>query len=179
MIEYLLLLLIPVMSWLDHQRGTPKGLEIIPKILALILMGYACAVLTGHWLDWQAAVITAGFAVLHNFSLGQPLGEALTGKIGQADDGSSYETWQVGPLKNCWLALSARGAVLGLAGFIALDLTAGLQIAVAWAVAFPLSAALVRYVRSLRFKGGGWGLSEYLRGFIASLILVSVAGFLG
>ena len=82
--EYLWLLAIPAMSWLDRQRGMPKDQETIPKVPALLGMGYLCAVLTGHWLDWQTLAIVAGVAVLHNISFGEPMGHALTG-IGGGD----------------------------------------------------------------------------------------------
>lgn len=166
MLEYLLLLLIPVLSWLDRQRGAPKEEEKIGKFPALMLMGYSTAILTGHWFDWQAVVITCSFAFLHNTSFGQPVGESLTGKVKPADDGSTHEEWQVGVLKNCWLALAARGAFLGVAGWLALDLTAGLQIALAWAIAFPLSAAVIRYI--VRDRRSAWARMEYLRGGLAA-----------
>ena len=85
-----------LMSWLDRQRGTSKETEIIPKGVALVGMGYLCSLYTGHWLDWQAIVITATAAFAHNISFGEPIGHALTGRGGAtADDGTTYESWQI------------------------------------------------------------------------------------
>ncbi len=177
--QLLLLLLIPAMSWLDRQRGTPKDDEIIPKLPALLGIGYLCAVFTGHWLDWQAAVITAAVAVIHNFSFGEPLGHALTGRGGVvAADGTVYEKWQVGSLlqSNPWVALAVRGAMLGLAGVAALDWQAAAQIAVAWAIAFPLAPAVVRYIlkmptRTKEQAGRAWAANEWTRGAAAGVLL--------
>lgn len=177
MTEYLLLLLVPVMSWLDRQRGMPKAVETIPKLPALLGIGYLCAAMTGHFADWQAVVITAVIAVAHNFSFGQPLGMALTGKTGAADDGTVYEAWQVGILRtNCWLALALRGAVLGVAGLAAYDFAAALKIAAAWAVAFPAAPAIVRYVLKMpvntaNASGKAWAANEWIRGALAGLFL--------
>jgi len=101
------LLLVPVLSWLDRQRGMPKDVETIPKLPALLGIGYVCSVLTGHWMDWQALVITLSVAVIHNFSFGNPLGTALTGVVSVAPDGTLHEKWQVGNLlkSNPWVAL--------------------------------------------------------------------------
>ena len=172
--EIYLLLLVPVLSWLDRQRGTTKAQEIITKFPALIGIGYICAIFTGHFTDWQALVITLSIAVLHNFSFGEPLGHALTGKGGQrADDDTTYEVWQVGLLKtNPWLALSVRGAVLGLAGLAVGEITTALKIAIAWSVAFPLAPAIVRFV--LKKGGEGWGTNEYIRGAIAGALLWAI-----
>jgi hypothetical protein len=169
--KFLLLFLIPLMSWLDRQRGTPKETEIISKVPALLGMGYLCAVFTGHILDWQAIVIMLAVAVAHNFSFGEPLGHALTGIQGAtADDGSTYETWQVGILKdNPWIALTVRGMMVGAMTLLALDWVASLKIAIAFGAAFPLASAIVRY--GFRQGGEGWALQEWIRGGLIGLIL--------
>lgn len=179
MIELLLLLFIPLMSWLDRQRGTPKDREIIPKLPALLGIGYLCAAFTGHYADWQALVITAAVAVVHNFSFGEPLGHALTGRGGvAASDGTVYEQWQIGDLlkSNPWVALAVRGAMLGLAGVAALDWQAAARIAVAWAIAFPLAPAVVRYAlkmptRTKEQAGLAWAVNEWTRGALAGALL--------
>lgn len=158
-------LLIPLMAWLDRQRGTPKETEIISKVPALLGIGYLCSVFTGHVLDWQAVVIMLSVAVAHNFGLGEPVGHALTGTMS-----GKYETWQIGILKtNPWLALSVRGLFVGLWTLLALDPIASLKIALAFGIAFPLAPAIVRY--GLKMGGGGWGMMEYIRGALIGLIL--------
>lgn len=178
MSDYLLPLLIPVLSWLDRQRGTPKETETIPKIVALLGIGYVCSVFVGHWLDWQALVITISIAFIHNFSFGEPLGHALTGRGGvPAADGTVYEKWQIGILKdNPWLALAVRGAMLGISGLVALDLVAAAKLAIAWAIAFPLAPAIVRYVLkmptyTIKQSGKAWAVNEWARGATAGLLL--------
>lgn len=176
-IIYLLPFLVTALSWLDRQRGMPRELETIPKLVALLGIGYICATLVGHWLDWQAIVITLSIAFIHNFSFGEPLGHALTGHSGTADDGTTYEKWQLGVLKtNPWLALAVRGAMLGIAGLVALDLVAAIKIAIAWAIAFPLAPAFVRYVLKLpttteKQSGKAWAVNEWTRGAIAGFAL--------
>jgi len=172
------LLLVPVLSWLDRQRGMPKDVETIPKLPALLGIGYVCSVLTGHWMDWQALVITLSVAVIHNFSFGNPLGTALTGVVSVAPDGTLHEKWQVGNLlkSNPWVALSLRGAMLGMAGLLAMDYMAAVKIALAWAIAFPLSPFLVRYVLRMPVKtigqsGRAWATNEWTRGALAGLLM--------
>jgi hypothetical protein len=178
-----LLLLIPLMSWLDRQRGTPKDHEVIPKLPALLGIGYLCAVFTGHVFDWQAAAITVVVAFVHNFSFGEPLGHALTGRGGvMAADGTVYESWQIGSLlkENPWVALALRGAMLGLAGVAALDWPAGVMIAVAWAIAFPAAPAIVRLLlkmptRTREQSGRAWAMNEWIRGALAGALLFGMA----
>lgn len=168
MIDLLYLPLVALLSWLDRQRGMPKDQETIPKIAALLGMGYVIAVLCGHWMDWQAIAITAGVAVLHNISFGQPLGQALTGKVAKADDGTLYEVWQFHDVlrENPWLSLILRGVMVGGAGVLALDANAAWNIALAFGVAFPLAAVISRYALY-----GSWGKNEYIRGALVGVIL--------
>lgn len=169
---------VALLSWLDRQRGTPKESEVIPKLPALLGMGYLCAAYTGHYADWQAAAITAAFAVVHNISFGEPMGHALSGQGGlAADDGAVYETWQVGVLKtNPWLALAVRGAMSGLAGVAALDSYAAAALAVAWGIAFPAAPALARFVLYTKDVGARWAANEYIRGALAGLVLAPAWG---
>jgi hypothetical protein len=167
-------------AWLDYQRGADKAREWLPKVPALLGLGYLTAFFVGHTMDWQAAAITVSFAILHNaLGVGEPLGHALTGKGGMtAPDGSVYEGWQKGwLLQKSWLAaLTFRGAVLGLAGVAALDYTAAAHIAIAWGIAFPLAPSLVRFalrqpMLTTEQAGAAWSFSEWLRGSIAGLLL--------
>ena len=170
-------LLIPAMAWLDRQRGTSKETEIIAKVPALLGMGYLCAAFTGHVADWQAVVITLAVAVAHSFSFGEPLGHALTGiKGATADDGTTYESWQVGiPKDNPWLALTVRGLMVGAMTLLALDWVASLKIAAAFGLAFPLAPAIVRY--GTKLGGAGWALQEWIRGGLIGLILFTSISF--
>ena len=184
MIELLLLLLsIPLMSWLDRQRGTPREFELITKSAALAGMGVLTAVLVGHWLDWQMLAITAAVMVIHNFSFGEPMGHALTGRGGQmADDGTTYEIWQVTALlrENPWVALGLRGLVTGLAGVAVLEPVTAVMIALAFGLAFPLAPAIVRYllklpVNSGKAAGKAWAVNEYIRGGLVGALLVGMS----
>lgn len=181
------------MSWLDRQRGTPKEAEIIPKLPALLGMGYLCALYTGHVLDWQAVAITASVAFAHNFGFGEPIGHALTGVTRPAEDGTTYESWQVGKAlkENPWLALAVRGLLVGLwtlfipglagmTGFIQpvhIDWFASLKIAVAFGIAFPLASHIVRYrlkmpTRTREEAGAAWAKQESIRGALIELLLI-------
>ncbi len=168
-----------LMSWLDRQRGTPKVAEKIPKPVALLGMGYLCAAYTGHMIDWQAVVITAGVAVAHNFGLGEPVGHALTGRGGEAaDDGTTYEPWQIGILKtNPWLAVTARGLMVGFWTLLALDWVASLKIAAAFGIAFPLASYLIRYQLKMPTatpsqEAVAWARQEQVRGALIELLLL-------
>jgi hypothetical protein len=166
------LLCIPLMSWLDRQRGMPKDIETIPKGAALVGMGYLCAYLTGHALDVQAIIITLTVAFSHNFGFGEPIGHALTGTGGAtADDGTTYETWQVGVLKtNPWMALTVRGLMVGLWTLLAMDWLASLKIALAFGLAFPLASAFVRY--ALKSPPNAWAIQEWIRGGLIGTFLI-------
>lgn len=169
------------MSWLDRQRGTPKAAEKIPKLLALLGMGYLCALYTGHVFDWQAIVITFSVAFAHNFGFGEPVGHALTGRGGAtADDGTTYESWQIGRTlkENPWVALTARGVLVGLWTLPALDPMASLKIAAAFGAAFPLAPYLVRYrlkmpAATIGEAGAAWAQQEKLRGLLIELLLIA------
>ncbi len=169
-----------LMSWLDRQRGTPKSAEKIPKLVALLGMGYLCAAYTGHLIDWQAAVIAACVAFAHNFGFGEPLGHALTGRGGEAaDDGTTYESWQIGKaLKaNPWAALTVRGAMVGLWTLWALDPVVSLKIAVAFGIAFPLAPYIVRYrikmpTATISASAVAWARQEEVRGALIELLLL-------
>ncbi len=169
-----------LMSWLDRQRGTPKSVEKIPKLMALLGMGYLCAAYTGHLIDWQAVVITAGVAFAHNFGFGEPLGHALTGRGGStAADGTTYELWQIGKMlkANPWVALTVRGLLVGLWTLWALDPIASLKIAIAFGIAFPLAPHIVRYRLKMPTATSSqaavaWAQQEKLRGALIELLLL-------
>lgn len=168
------------MSWLDRQRGMPKAAETIPKVLALLGMGYLCALYTGHVFDWQAIGIVAGVAFAHNFGFGEPLGHALTGRGGAtAADGTTYESWQIGRTlkENPWVALTVRGLLVGLWTLWALDSVASLKISIAFGVAFPLASYLVRYrlkmpTTTISEAAVAWAQQESLRGALIELLLI-------
>lgn len=172
-------LLIPAMSWLDRQRGTPKDFEKIPKLPALLGMGYLSAFYTGHMIDWQAMVITLSIAVSHNIGFGHPIGFALTGKNTALDpnmsEGGKYEPWQVTKLlkENPWVALALRGFFVGFWSLVALDWVASLKIALAFGIAFPLAPYIVRF--KLGMGGEGWAKMEELRGMLIGIVFAVMA----
>lgn len=176
------ILFIPLMAWLDRQRGTPKDKEIIPKIVALLGMGYLCAFYTGHVLDWHTIGIVLGVSGGHALGLGEPTGHALTGKGGiPASDGTIYEKWQVGSYlrKNPWAALIVRGALVGLCALLGSDPVAALKIGIAFSIAFLVAPALVRFVMKMPTKteaqsGEAWARHEWIRGGIVATLLLSI-----
>lgn len=167
--KWLILLLIPAMAWLDRQRGSDFTTEIIPKNVALIGLGVCVSILTGHYWDWRAPVLVASVAIGYNvLGWGNPVGRAC----GVRDDGK-YEDWQVGVLRrNVWLALAVRGAFIGLCSLVALDFTAALKIAIAFAIAFPLAPLVATKIFKQR-GNAAWALQEYVRGAIAGVLLVT------
>jgi hypothetical protein len=178
--KFLLLLLVPVMSWLDRQRGMSKDVETIPKAPALLAMGYLCALFTGHVSDPAAVGLALAFAIADSIGFGEPMGHALTGKGGvPAADGTVYEGWQFGPLRtNPWLALAVRGAMLAVAGFAALDLRAAAIIGISWTLAYPAAPAIVRFLLRMPTKttaqsGRAWAANEWIRGVLAGLLMAS------
>jgi hypothetical protein len=179
MAYYMMILLIPIMAWLDYQRGLPKDIETITKPVALVGIGFLTATLTGHWFDYYTIAITLGISVIHGIGFGEPIGHALSGIGGQkADDGSTYESWQVGALlkENPWAALFVRGSMLGIAGLptiISGDYLTPISIAMSWGIAFPSACALVRWV--IKPKGTGEGENAAIRGGIAASLLCAIA----
>jgi len=159
-----LIAVIPLMAWLDRQRGCHEC--PMPKILALFLLALCVAALTGHFdLNWQAGLLVAGTMTAWSVGWGQPIGWALTGKPVKI-----YELWQVGYLrKNPWAALFARGLMMALPGITIFDLYTTLELAVAFAIAFPLAPWLS--VAMSRNGEGSWAQQEYLRGGIAGVLL--------
>lgn len=188
--EYMLLLLIPLMAWADRQRGSAGVVEAIPKWAALTIIGVCSAVLTGHYWDWQFAVITAAVWIGFTTGFGHPLGTILGGLPNKR-----YEWWQRGALRtNPWLALFVRGAMVGGSVFIIFllitvvtwlvslftpcavlvpDYFAALKITIAFAIAFPMAPFIV--TKGFQKSGDpAWAEQEYWRNGIAGLILWSV-----
>lgn len=173
------IVMIFVMSWLDRQRGTPKNEEKIPKLLALLGMGYLSAVYTGHVLDWQAVMIMLSVAITNNIGFGHPVGLALTGRSDLDPDGGKYEAWQITRLlrENPWVALSLRGVFVGVGALVAMDWIASLKIAIAFGIGYPLAAYIVRY--KLKMGEEGWAKMEELRGgLIGAVFCIMAVGVL-
>lgn len=176
--ELLMFLFVPVMSWLGRQAGTSRDIETIPKIVALLLLGYLCAVFTGHYFDWQAVVIAGAFYAARVPGHGQPWGWALSGRCD-----NRFEKWQVlWILKyNPWLALAFKGLMVGAATLLAFDPIASLKITVASVVTWPLAPYIVRYGLKMPTtteaeSGAAWARGEYIRD--AGLGVILFAGFL-
>ena len=165
-LSLLFLLLIPVMAWLDRQRGSSKEAEKIPKFLAMIGLGICVSVLTGHWLDWQMLVLIAGTWAAYSPGWGEPLGHAITGKTNRL-----WEKWQFGIIKkNPWLALIVRGLFFTIPGLAILEPMTAVKLGVAFGLAFPLGPLIATRI----FKKRGddaWALNEYIRGAFAGSVL--------
>jgi hypothetical protein len=161
-----------LLSWLDRARGNPENR--IPKAIALFLMGYLCALYTGHGFDWRAPLFMVAVWAGHGIGYGQPLGYALTGV---ADRG--YESWQITNLlkENPWVALFMRGLFVGIAALIALDVLAAIKIALAFGLAFPLASYTVRYQLKMPTEDAGqaalaWAKQEEIRGLFIEMLLI-------
>lgn len=166
--KFLLLLLIPLMAWFGRQQGTGKKFKKIPKAVALAGIGVCVAALTGHYWGWTALAIAASVAVGHAVGWGHPLGTVLGGVPNK-----NYEWWEVGVLRRKpWLALVARGALIGLCAMVVVtvDPRAALNITIAFAVAFPLAPFIVTRLQKLT-GDTAWGKQEYWRDGMAGLIL--------
>lgn len=199
MMELLLILLfallVPLMRWLDKERGHAKENETISKIVALIGLGLCSSVLLVDWsLPWQTllaqtAIITAAVSMAYNMpGFGEPIGHAITGRTDKI-----YESWQYGPLrKNPWLALSFYGAVFFPLALLILSLLASLFLPINWAwvpamklaiahgIAWPGACAIVRHIRKMPTRtteqaGSAWGMQEKDRGTISGLVLLTFA----
>lgn len=184
------LALVPAMSWLDRQRGTPRAIEILSKIVALTLLGYTSAVLLGHAFDPLTLLIVAAVAFAYNMpGFGQPIGAILS-----PPGNENYETWQTSPAlrTNPTLALVFYGLffpyallvlwaiVLFAAWFMHAHLSvwialwpeilaAGIKLALAYSVAFAAAPHLA--VKLDARDGSTWATQEYLRGAIAATLL--------
>lgn len=169
------ILFVPLMAWLDRQRGSPPEIEVISKVPALFGMGYICAFYTGHVFDVQTLIIMLAVWAGHGIGYGAPLGYALTGVTGMpADDGSVYEPWQVTDLlkRNPWVALALRGVMVGAVALLSADIIAAGKIAVAFGIAFPLASYIVRYHITTSSPDDAWGKQEYVRGGLTGFILL-------
>lgn len=107
---------------------------------------------------WEYFLCAFGVYVGEKFGWGRPLGEALDG-YSTAD----YERWQVGILKQPWIALTFRGALWG--AFPALS--GEWKLIPIFAVAMPLSVLIARRYQIER--GNPWGSAEWFRGAIVGV----------
>lgn len=184
-VNALQILLIPIMAWLDKQRGHSKENETITKAAALVGLGLSIAILLGAY---NASVITiiAVTWTAYGYGFGEPLGRIVSGG---ATNGL-YETWQIGPLRERpYLAMTVRGllilptalvanwivaivtilyAPLGTLMISAVDVA---KLTIAFGIAFPLAPLIA--VRLGKRGDPAWALQEYLRGaLIAAILLV-------
>ena len=187
MMLILKLILVPLHSWLDRQRGTPRDTEIITKAMALAAMVFCQLILLGVH-DWS--VVTVGIVVWTGYVIGwgEPVGHIITGR--HAGD---YEWWQFLPVlrDNPIAALAFRGAlVLPLAvalniflwainfvyPVVALMIGAAVivKLTVAYAIAFPLAPWLVLKYRKAR-GDQAWVEQEYVRGFMIAAMLLAAS----
>lgn len=182
------LLLVPIMAWLDRQRGTPRAHERITKLAALVGLGLGVVLLLPPAALWVDVLTVAGVALGYSFGFGQPIGAIVNPPGNEA-----YEWYQVGPLKrHPMLALFVRGALVGasvlglylvvmaarctfglpVAAFAALapDVFARANtLAAAFALAFMCAPWFA--VKLGRAGNAAWALQEYLRGGLAGAML--------
>ena len=172
--SYLLILL---MGFFDRLRG--DAFHLIHRTVEKLTYGWIVAALAGYPLDFFTVGIAGLWAVGMSFGWGEPLGAFLERREMSI---VRLEWWQRGILeKDTLLAIVARGALWGLCitplAFFDLDL---LVIAVAITIAFTLSVFIARFFIVLnnrswyQLKGSSWEATEYLRGWIAGLIIYGV-----
>ena len=163
------LFLVPVLSWLDRQRGTPKDREILPKIATLALYGFA--VLTILFIKDEQILASLVAAVLLplnlTFGYGYPWGWAITGKAkGQP------ESWQFSDLlrSHPFLSLAIRGAWVGLP-LMYFSPQLGIAISVGSLIGWTLSPFLAS---KLPDNVDRWAYAEYMRSVFIGLSLCLV-----
>lgn len=156
------------MALADRAYGNPN--DGVRKYLAAIVMGYSAAVIMGHATESMALLYVAGFWMARSIGLGNAVGPALTGakpaKYKTATN-PGPEWWQQGLLlKSAWLSLIFLGFMWGAIIFIftfSADIRSWIFIPIC-IVSVPLAVALSR---------GSWASSEYLRGGLIGLGILS------
>jgi len=158
-----------LMGLMDRARG--DGFNLINRTVEKLTYGWIVAALVGYPLHWLTPLIVGTFAVGASFGWGSVIAPAL------GHPSNTYERWQIGPLKkNVWLAAVARGVLWGLP---TLPLTYFDQriasITVAYTIAFPLALVLTKVLPD---KLDLWAAQEYLRGWLAGLIILFLVYYL-
>ena len=159
-----------LMSVFDRARGNPN--RGFPKAMALAVLGLAAASLLHIVNPVDYVFIALAIAVGYSVGWGHPLGTALKGRPNTA-----YEWWQVTqPLRQYpYLALSARGAMIGLLVALSGNFHSALIVGVACAVAFPSAPAITVYgLRQVHDRG--WATQEYIRGGLVGVLMVVLPG---
>ena len=187
------LLLVPLMAWLDRQRGTPRQSERIAKLPALVALGIGAALLLPPAGPWLELLTIAAVAIGYSFGFGQPIG-AIVSPPGNDD----YEWYQVGALRrHPMLALLVRGSLIGATFIVLYAAVLGVRLvalpgsAAGWLAAAPAAAqraadlaivyagafaAAPWLAVNLGRRGNeAWALQEYLRGGLAAAMLLSMS----
>lgn len=181
------LMIIPLHSWLDRQRGTSRDTEKITKAMALAAICLCQLILLGVH-DWSA--VTVGIVVWTGYVIGwgQPLGHMIAGR-----PHSDYEKWQFLPVLRAKpvVALAFRGAlvlplavclnaVLWAVNFVypvaalMIDAVVIAKLTIAYAIAFPAAPWLVMKYRKAR-GDQAWAEQEYVRGFMIAAMLFAAS----
>lgn len=150
-----------ILDWLRGQSKHRAAFKFFYGLIACLVAG-----ITGWWLLAGAVL----FGVMISIGWGGPIGDGLRGQRVPTPD--NYENWQIGILrKDVHLALAVRGLMQGIP-ILFISVIPALKISIAFAIAFPLAVWLswkIAMVRKLYV--GDWKHQEFLRGFIALLIL--------
>jgi hypothetical protein len=159
-----IILLIFNSSIMDRVRGDNFGFN---RTFEKIIYGWIIATLAGlGWSLWTPAVVGL-FAVGSAFGWGMPFGSYL---YDEQPDPAKTEWWQVGPLwKLPFTSLIVRGLLWGAPVLaIAYWVPQVWVITAAYAIAFPLSAFLIKMI--FRNNPRKWEFTEYARGFLGALL---------
>lgn len=152
---------------MDRVRG--DSFNIINRAFEKIIYGWIIATALNHPFDWMTPLIAIGFMLGVSTGWGSVVGRLVHPESWD----NSYETWQIGPLRdNLYLAATLRGAFFCTPFSLLAWYDPQLLWAIpAFAIAFPLSIYLsILIVSDGRENHGNkrWELSEYLRGGIGA-----------
>jgi len=134
-----------------------------------ILFGWVIAALYGHPFDYLTPGIVVLFAIGESWGWGEPIGAALTGR-----KMVNLEKWQIGKLaENPWLALLARGLMWG-APVALLSWFEPLLMSLPFVLmlAMPLGVLAAKYIPATIDEK--WTYQEFIRGFLAGLLIAGV-----
>jgi hypothetical protein len=159
------ILAIALMSFANRAWGNPD--DKIPKAIAGIIMGWACSVVMGVGITFEAFGYVVAFWLARSIGPGNAVGPALTGvKPARYPSGMPYnpgpEWWQFGPLlDSAWLSMAFLGFMWGIVIWVFTG--QGLFIPVC-VIALLLAVVCARHVwgRYEYWAGGLIGLGAYL-----------------
>lgn len=178
-LQFFLALAVVLMGLADRLRGDTRHIsdflaspwdQKLGRSLDKIFYGWLAAFILGFPFSVETLYIIAGMFVGMTHGWGEPLGAAL---VGRPMDQNKLEWWQVGVLKkNTWLAVTARGVMWDVALIVGVSFAIGsLWLFPVYTIAFPAAILITNVMQ--RPEIGNWEHQEYIRGWLAGLLLVT------